>query len=276
MIRSLLRLPLCSAVASSALVGYLAAGGDCGLRAAWLGLGVLLAAAGATVLNQWQERRSDALMERTRHRPLACGHLGAATGLTLGLGLATTGTVLLGGLNGRSGVLSLCVLLLYHLLYTPMKRLTMLALLPGALCGALPPAIGWLAAGGQLQDPRLITLSTLLLLWQIPHSWQILLRRRHDLARAGLFPELHRLPPVRLQKLIFIWILALSTATLVIPALIIPGSSMVRWLSFGLAAWPLAALSYPHVKSATTPVAGWRHSNGVIFLGMVMGLLLLY
>lgn len=276
MIRSLLRLPLCSAVAGSGLVGYMAAGGACDLRAAWLGLGVFLAATGATVLNQWQERDSDALMERTRCRPMAAGHLCPAFGLSLGLALAATGTLLLTGLNGRSGVLTLSIFLLYHFLYTPMKRRTMLALLPGALCGALPPTIGWLAAGGRLQDPRLVTLTTLLLLWQIPHSWQILLRRRQDLCQAGLFPELHRLPPTRLQKLIFVWILALSTATLLIPLLIIPGSSMIRWLSLGLAAAPLIALLYPHAIGDSAPVAGWQRSTGVVFLGMVMGLLLLY
>ena len=276
MIRSLLRLPLCSAVATSGLVGYFAAGGDCSLRAAWLGLSLLLAATGATVLNQWQERYSDALMERTRYRPLACGRMNPAAGLKLGLGLAAIGSLLLTSLNWHGGMLALSIFLTYHFLYTPMKRRTMLALLPGALCGALPPTIGWLAAGGRLQDPRLVTLTALLLLWQIPHSWQILLRRRHDLCRAGLFPELHRFPPARLQKLIFVWILALSTATLLIPVLIIPGSSMIRWLSLGLAAAPLAALLYPHANRDSAPVAGWQRSTGVVFLGMVMGLLLFY
>jgi protoheme IX farnesyltransferase len=276
MIRSLLRLPLCSAVAGSGLVGYMAAGGNYDLRAAWLGLGVLLAATGATILNQWQERYSDALMERTRCRPLASGQLRPSAGLGLGLGLAATGTLLLTGLSWRSGVLTLSIFLLYHFLYTPMKRRTILALLPGALCGALPPTIGWLAAGGRLQDLRLVTLTTLLLLWQIPHSWQILLRRRHDLCQAGIFPELHRLPPARLQKLIFVWILALSTATLLIPALIIPGSSMIRWLSLGLAAAPLIALLYPHAIGDSAPVAGWQRGTGVFFLGTVMGLLLFY
>jgi protoheme IX farnesyltransferase len=275
MIRSLLRLPLCSAVAGSALVGYLAAGGTSGLQAAWLGLSMLLAAIGATVLNQWQERHSDALMERTRERPLACGRLRPATGLSLGLALGIGGTLLAAGLDSRSGLLTLTVFLLYHLIYTPMKRRTMLALLPGALCGALPPAIGWLAGGGRLHDPRLITLTGLLLLWQIPHSWQILLRRRHDLCRAGLFPELHHLPAARLQHLIIVWIAALSTATLAISAFMLAGSPVLRWMGMALAVWPLAALWHPSAIKGQPAIAGWQNSTGVVFLGMIMGLVLL-
>lgn len=276
MIRPLLRLPLCSAMAGASLAGYLAAGGAYDARAAWLGLGVLLAATGASVLNQWQERHTDARMERTRCRPLASGHLNPATGLAIGLGLAISGTLLLNGLDRRSGLLSLSIFLLYHLVYTPMKRHTMLALLPGSLCGSLPLAIGWLAGGGRWQDPRLVCMTAVLLLWQIPHSWHILLRRRPDLHRAGLFPELHRLPPKRLRHLIFVWISALSTATLSIPALIIPAPAMVRWSCLGLAAWPLVALFSPYAASRQKPIAGWKRSTGVVFLGTVMVLLLFY
>lgn len=276
MIRSLLRPPLCGAVTGAALAGYLAAGGGSLLRGAWLAAGVLLAAGGATVLNQWQERGTDALMERTRLRPLACGRLQPGTGLALGACLAATGTLLLSALDRRSGLLTLGVLVLYHLLYTPLKRRSILALLPGALCGALPPAIGWLAGGGAWGDPRLLTVTTLLLLWQIPHSWQILLRRRSDLQQAGLFPELHHMPRKRLQHLVFIWVAALSTATLAVPVLLTPAPTALRWLSLGLATWPLAALLYPPGDRTRSPAAGWRHSSGVAFLGMLLGLLLLY
>lgn len=276
MISALLRLPLCGAVTGAALAGYLAAGGRSLLQEAWLAAGVLLAAGGATVLNQWQERGSDALMDRTRLRPLACGRLQPGTGLALGACLATTGTLLLSALDRHSGLLTLGVLALYHLLYTPLKRRSILALLPGALCGALPPAIGWLAGGGTWRDPRLLTMTALLLLWQIPHSWQILLRRRGDLQRAGMFPELHHLPRRRLQQLVFVWVAALSTATLAVPVLLTPAPPALRWLSSGLAVWPLAALLFPPGDRAQAPAAGWRHGSGVAFLGTLLGLLLLY
>jgi protoheme IX farnesyltransferase len=275
MIAALLRLPLCGAVAGSALIGYLAAGGAPDPRAVWLGVGVLLAAAGATVLNQWQERHSDTLMERTRHRPLASGRLAPATGLGLGLVLAMAGFLSLASLDKRCALLTAGIYLLYHGVYTPMKRLTMLALLPGALCGALPPIIGWLAGGGDLRDPRPALFTGLLLLWQIPHSWHILLRCREDLHRAGLFPELHRLPSTRLRQLILVWIAALSTATLSIPAIIMPGSGITRWLFAGSAAWPLIALVLHHREQNRPHVAGWQ-STGVLFLGTVMGLFLWY
>ncbi|ABA89768.1 protoheme IX farnesyltransferase [Syntrophotalea carbinolica DSM 2380] len=276
MIRTLLRLPLCSAVAGASLAGYLAAGGAYGARAAWLGLGVLSAAAGASVLNQWQERHTDARMERTRCRPLASGRLKPATGLSIGLGLAISGALLLTALDRRSGLLSLSIFLLYHLVYTPLKRHTVLALLPGTLCGALPLAIGWLAGGGRGQDPRLTCMTAILLLWQIPHSWYILLQHRPDLRRAGLFPELHLLPVKRLRQLIFVWILALSTATLSLPALTMPDSTTVRWLCTGLATWPLVALRPFATGKNREPIAGWQHSTGVVFLGTVMALLLFH
>jgi len=276
MIRALLRPSLCSAVAISALVGYLAAGGAPGPRMAWLATGIMLAATGATILNQWQERHIDALMDRTRHRPLACGRLNPRVALGAGLLSALAGILLLTVLDSRSGWLTLCVFLLYHLIYTPLKRHTILALLPGSLCGALPPVIGWLAGGGSWQSPRLAIFSGLMLLWQIPHSWHILLRDRRDLHRAGLFPELHRLPPPRLRQLILVWISALTTATLAIPALLIPDTPTIRWMVLGLAAWPLAVLITHRRKQERHPVAGWQGGAGVFYLGALMILLLLY
>ncbi|MDK2846713.1 MAG: heme o synthase [Desulfuromonadales bacterium] len=91
MIRALLRPSLCSAVAISALVGYLAAGGAPGPRMAWLATGIMLAATGATILNQWQERHIDALMVRTRHRPLACGRLSPRIALGGGASVSAGG-----------------------------------------------------------------------------------------------------------------------------------------------------------------------------------------
>jgi len=114
--------------------------------------------------------------------------------------------------------LGLFALIWYNGVYTPLKRRTAFALLPGALCGALPPLMGWAAAGGGFADHRVVLLAGLLVLWQIPHFWLFALRHREDFARAGLPTVFDRLAPAQVGRLARHWILALACATLLLPA----------------------------------------------------------
>jgi protoheme IX farnesyltransferase len=163
-----------------------------GLVAVLVGTG--LVAAGASTLNMLLERRTDALMHRTRNRPLPAGRLRPGDVLAWGFVLTAAGVLILGWLSGTlaTGV-ALVTWLSYLLFYTPLKPRTSLSTVVGALPGALPPVIGWTAARGSL-DAGAFVLFAILFLWQIPHFLAIAWIYREDYARGGL-PMLPVLDP---------------------------------------------------------------------------------
>ncbi len=215
MLIALLRPRLSLMVAASALVGYALAP----LREGWANagptvLGVLLLTAGCSALNQVQERDLDARMARTRHRPLASGRFSPPAGMFFASALLLAGVALL-ATTGQALVvgLGLLAVLWYNGVYTPLKRRTPLALLPGALCGAIAPLIGWCAAGGHPADYRIVLLAGTLVLWQIPHFWSLAQAHREDYLRAGLPSLFTRLAPADLRRLGLLWSAALLLAT---------------------------------------------------------------
>ncbi|MEX1138823.1 MAG: heme o synthase [Bacteroidota bacterium] len=149
------------------------------------GLGTLLLGGGAGALNQHAERSFDQLMKRTERRPLPAGRLKPNQVLSFGILTSMAGLmVLFFGLNILTGVLGTATFLLYVVVYTPLKRKTWTATLVGAVPGALPPVMGWTAAGGTLDLPVAV-LFVILFLWQIPHFFSLAWMYRKDYARAG-------------------------------------------------------------------------------------------
>ena len=145
---------LASFVVLTAVVGYLlAARGDARLTAlAWTAAGTALSAFGANILNQLLEADRDRLMERTRNRPLPSGRIGRREAVAWGLASVAAGlTVLAAGTNWLTAGLSLFTVLLYVLVYTPLKIRTPLNTVVGAVCGAVPPMMGWAAGAGRLE-----------------------------------------------------------------------------------------------------------------------------
>jgi protoheme IX farnesyltransferase len=151
--------------------------------------GTALVAAGAAVLNQLLERRTDALMWRTRERPLPAGRVSPGDAALFGTLLSASGLGILSWLCGPLPAgLAAVTLASYLGIYTPLKRRTSLATLVGAVPGALPPVIGWAAARGSL-DGGAAVLFGILFFWQVPHFLAIAWLYRDDYARAG-FPML--------------------------------------------------------------------------------------
>ncbi len=147
--------------------------------------GTALSAAGAAALNQWWEREHDARMKRTRERPLPAGRLSSSDALLAGLGLSLTGVACLALFaNLLSATLASATIIFYILVYTPLKRVTTLNTIIGAVPGALPPLIGWTAARGSINAEGL-TLFAILFLWQMPHFLAIAWLYRTDYAQAG-------------------------------------------------------------------------------------------
>jgi heme o synthase len=148
-------------------------------------IGTLLVGAGAGALNQWIERRFDAVMKRTSHRPIPSGEIRPLTALIFGLLCAVLGSGYLYAFTTHlAGILSIVVLLVYLLAYTPLKRKTHLSTAVGGVPGALPPLIGWVATGRGLGLEAYL-LFLLLFLWQMPHFLALAWMYRHDYERAG-------------------------------------------------------------------------------------------
>ena len=149
-------------------------------------LGTALVAGGTNALNQVAERDVDALMHRTRARPLPAGRLTPAAATVFACAAAAAGLAELAAfVNRPTALLAAATLLSYVFVYTPLKRRTSLATLVGAIPGALPIVGGWAAAGGPL-DVRAGVLFGLMFLWQIPHFLALAWIYRDDYARAGL------------------------------------------------------------------------------------------
>ena len=147
--------------------------------------GTAAAAAGAAALNQWWERRIDALMRRTMTRPIPAGRMPPLQALLLGVVLSIFGVVYLAIVcNALSAVLTAITIVIYIFAYTPLKRTSTANTAVGAIPGAIPPMIGWAAARGDI-GPGAWSLFIIVFLWQMPHFFAIAWMCRDDYMRAG-------------------------------------------------------------------------------------------
>ncbi len=148
--------------------------------------GILLVAAACNFLNQAIEKETDILMNRTAGRPVAAGRISSREVFLAGLIFASAGTTWLWySTNVTTSVLAAVTLGLYVCIYTPLKRVSFLGTIIGAVSGALPPVLGWVAAGGNL-DGGALALFLLLFVWQFPHFLAIATIHRQDYESAGL------------------------------------------------------------------------------------------
>jgi heme o synthase len=147
--------------------------------------GTAAAAAGAAALNQWWERRADALMRRTRTRPIPAGRMAPLQALVLGTALSVFGVVYLAIIcNLLSAVLTAITIVIYIFAYTPLKRASTANTAVGAIPGAIPPMIGWAAARASI-GAGAWSLFAIVFLWQMPHFFAIAWMCREDYSRAG-------------------------------------------------------------------------------------------
>ena len=175
-------------VALTAGAGFALASGESidALRLAHTMTGTALLAAGASALNQVWERQSDRLMRRTADRPLPAGRMQADFALAFGALLAFTGMLQLAlAVNALTALLGSATLAAYVFVYTPLKRVSSLATVIGAIPGATPPMMGWAGARGEVELGAWVLFS-LLFLWQLPHFLAIAWLYRADYERAGM------------------------------------------------------------------------------------------
>jgi heme o synthase len=178
-------------------------------------LGTWLIVASANTLNMYLEHDVDALMERTRTRPLPAGKLSREVALGFGLSLGVAGLLVLGLLvNGVTLLIGAFALITYAGIYTPLKAKSSFALYVGAVPGALPPVLGYTGMFGAL-DAVAVAIFAVLFVWQIPHFLAITVFRRDEYARAGLkvMPVTMGLPATVLAVKVSTVVLILSTLT---------------------------------------------------------------
>jgi|SRR5215469_6905100 len=196
-------------------------------------LGTILVASGAATLNQLIELRYDAQMRRTARRPLVSGRITPSHALWFGVLLSVCGVIYLAMLvNALASLLAALTLLSYLFLYTPLKRITPLCTLVGAVPGAAPPLIGWAASRGHLNTEAWV-LFAIVFLWQFPHFMSIAWIYREDYARAGYLV----LPAGELKDGFVAWQSSLPTMALFAVALApaIRGESGIIYLVGALA-----------------------------------------
>jgi protoheme IX farnesyltransferase len=147
-------------------------------------IGGFLVTAAANCFNEVIEKDLDKLMKRTKDRPMPAGRMTTGQGLVLGLFMGIAGTILLAKLNPTAGYLSVFSVLLYAFAYTPLKQKSPVAVFVGAIPGALPPLIGYVAAHPQIDEIALI-LFGIQFIWQFPHFWAIAWVLDDDYKLAG-------------------------------------------------------------------------------------------
>jgi protoheme IX farnesyltransferase len=183
-------------------------------------LGITLLAFGTAALNQYIERKSDALMQRTASRPLPSGRLTGKEALLFGIVLCTLAELILFiSVNTLTGILGLLVIVGYVFLYTPLKRLTTLSTVVGAFPGAMPPLMGWTSAADQISVQAWI-LFAIIFFWQFPHFLSIAWIYRDEYSKAGIkmLPVVDKNGKLTVRQVIIFTFLLIATS--IIPFLL--------------------------------------------------------
>lgn len=228
-------------VTLTTLFGYLCSAGKVDEKAILTAIGVFALACASSVFNHVQESATDTLMARTKNRPIPSGKISAKAALFLGIAYLLGGSVILFLFSGILSVaLAWVTVVWYNIIYTPMKRRNFLAIIPGSVIGALPPVIGWVAAGGSIFSTQIFVIALFFFIWQIPHFWLLLMLYRKDYESAG-FPTIFKIfSESQLSRITWVWTVATGLVGLLFPVFSIIKPSVIGiilvlsfiWLSY--------------------------------------------
>jgi protoheme IX farnesyltransferase len=218
-------------VSLSTATGYVLASGKINPEMIFPVTGILFLALGSGALNQYQERKKDGLMPRTASRPIPAGQITPLNALLVSISFMFVGSVILyWGTNVTALILGLLTAFWYNGVYTYLKRVTPLAVIPGSVIGALPPMIGWASVDSNIFALQPLILSLFFFIWQIPHFWLLLLKFGDDYHLAG-YPSLTRmLDKNQLGRLTYMWIVATAISIILMPLFGLGSSNII----FGL------------------------------------------
>ncbi len=206
------------AVTFTAITGYIVFTSYIDFGIIKLALAIFILAGGSSALNEYQERKYDAKMDRTKNRPIPFGKISPNNALLVSVLLILLGVILLysffGLITALLGLFNICW---YNLLYTNLKQLTSYAVVPGSLVGAIPAFMGWTAGGGFVFESTIVFIAFFLFIWQIPHFWLLMLKYGNEYEKAG-FPTINQhIQPENLKIIIFSWIVATSLSSFLVP-----------------------------------------------------------
>jgi protoheme IX farnesyltransferase len=270
---SLFKLPISLMASASAFTGYILHFPSLNSSSIVTSINVFLLAGGSAAMNHYQDRKIDCFFSRTRERPIprklvpaSQVRLFASVLIFVGLsGLFLNGT-------SYSSVLSgLIAVLLYNGLYTPLKEKTILAIIPGTICGMMPPLIGWTAAGGNIRVWEIWILMTLIGLWQLPHFWLIILANRTEYHLSNIPNMLNIFTVEKLKKILFIWILAFACTALFLPAFKILRIQWIQWSMLIYFIHLICLFGFSLTPKQKSP----NYSGLFIYLNISMGFILL-
>jgi len=205
-------------VSFTTALGYFLASSNLGFAFVYPVVGIFLLACSSAALNQYQEVNTDMMMDRTKNRPIPSGKISRNNVLIISILLLVAGTsILFFKTNLGTLFTGLLTFYWYNAVYTPLKKKTALAIVPGSLVGALPPVAGWLAAGGSLFDIKIGIVALYFFVWQIPHFWLLLLLYGNDFKKGG-FPVLTDLySETFIKRITFVLLIATLVIGIAIP-----------------------------------------------------------
>ena len=204
-------------VAFSSVVGWFLFSRNITFGTVALFMGTFLVAGGASALNQFQEKELDDKMGRTQNRPLPAKLVSPKEALFIALSLIVTGTLLLLINSMVTAFLGLLNVVFYNLLYTKLKTKTQFAIIPGAVVGAIPPIMGWTAAGGIIFSPQIIFFAMFMFLWQMPHFWLLAIKYGKEYQKAGFSIVSNEMEESKIKGLILFWSVITSIYLLSFP-----------------------------------------------------------
>jgi heme o synthase len=218
-------------IAISALTGYALKTNLFDGQALMLMYGVFLMSCCSGTINHLQEYHTDARMPRTKNRPIPSGRITPKAAFWVAFAFFASGAfILIANFPIVVFLTSLLTLLSYNAIYTPLKKVTAFAVVPGSLVGALPPYIGWFAGGGNLASEQIFWVALFFFIGQIPHFWLLLLMFGKEYELAG-FPSLHSVfNDNQIKRLSFTWILATIASAIVVALVVLQGSILLFFL----------------------------------------------
>lgn len=232
-------------VSFTTALGYFIASQNLGFNFIFPVVGIFLLACSSASLNQFQEVKTDLMMDRTKNRPIPSGRISSTSVLFISIGLFLLGSsILFFKTNIPTLITGLVTFYWYNGVYTPLKKRTALAIIPGSLVGALPPVAGWLAAGGNIFEINIFVVAVYFFVWQIPHFWLLLLLYGDDFKKGG-FPVLTDLYTNKfIKNITFVLLIATVLIGIIISIigishffisalLILISSVFMIWVSFG-------------------------------------------
>ncbi|MCU4173761.1 protoheme IX farnesyltransferase [Carboxylicivirga sp. N1Y90] len=217
-------------VALTAYTGYVLFDQSLSLEGLLVAVGIFFLSAGASALNQLQERKLDALMKRTSDRPLPSGLIDVKIALLVIIAFLAVGTLALLPFGWQAVFWGWMGVFWYNVIYTPMKRWSAFSVFPGAVVGAIPPIAGWMAAGGSILDPRIHFLALFFFLGQMPHFWLLVLKYGDQYRKAGFPVITDVLSKEQINRINLVWFLATFISALFLPVFHVINNKPVVWL----------------------------------------------